>query len=214
MSCPICGAVLPFGGLQRRCDRCDMEMMLHAQLAETAEKRIVELERGRCEDCGATLTLDGCVLCGAPVCCPQCCRIQSLVDHIEKLQAAVLEMAAHLRKIHDRAHSWNNIPACSDIEQMAAQALGLRGVAALERERDIFKTHLDLALKEEYRLRAEVAKLETQRVPNPGVVGTLQDKNTLLQYKDAQIARLQARVQELEARTSDKDSASGKAETT
>ena len=40
------------------------------------KERIEELERGRCEDCGATLTLDGCVLCGAPVCCPQCCRIQ------------------------------------------------------------------------------------------------------------------------------------------
>ena len=44
------------------------------------QKRIAELERGRCEDCGATLTLDGCVLCGAPVCCPQCCQIQSLTD--------------------------------------------------------------------------------------------------------------------------------------
>jgi len=35
------------------------------------------------------------------------------------------ELEAHLRKIHDRAHAWNSIPACSDVEQMAAQALGL-----------------------------------------------------------------------------------------
>ena len=127
---------------------------------DTLRKRVAELERGRCEDCGATLTLDGCVLCGAPVCCPQCCRLQSLADHIEKLQAAVkeleealraadgyengiirefeeeealrdcvAELQAHLRRVHDRAHSWNSIPACSDIEQMAAQALGLRGGA-------------------------------------------------------------------------------------
>ena len=37
---------------------------------------------------------------------------------------ADLELA--LRKIHDRAHSWNNIPACSDIEQIAFDALGLK----------------------------------------------------------------------------------------
>ena len=54
-------------------------------------------------------------------------------------------------------------------------------------------------LGEVERLEKCVAELEAQRVPNPGVVGTLQDKNTLLEYKDAQIARLQARVEELES---------------
>jgi len=96
---------------------------------EVLRTRIAELERGRCEHCGATLNVSGCQRCGAPVCCPQCCQIQSLADHIEKLQTAVKELKAHLRKIHDRAHSWHNIPACSDIEQMAAQALGLKGGA-------------------------------------------------------------------------------------
>jgi hypothetical protein len=38
-------------------------------------------------------------------------------------ECAKLELA--LREIHDRAHSWNNIPACSDIERMAFDALGL-----------------------------------------------------------------------------------------
>ena len=99
MSCPICGAVLPFGGLQRRCDRCDMEMMLHAQLAETAEKRIAELERER-----------------------------------------------------------------------------------------------DEAL-------AKVAELEVHRAPNPGMVGTIRDKNSLLECKDQLIAQLRARIAELEAHT-------------
>jgi uncharacterized membrane protein len=37
-------------------------------------------------------------------------------------------------------------------------------IKELERERDKFKTHLDIALKEEYRLRAEVAKLEGVRL--------------------------------------------------
>ena len=92
---------------------------------EVLRTRIAELERGRCEHCGATLNVSGCPRCGAPVCCPQCCQIQSLADRIEKLQTAVKELEAHLRKIHDRAHAWNNIPACGDVEQMAAQALGL-----------------------------------------------------------------------------------------
>ena len=47
----------------------------------------------------------------------------------DALQARVKELKAHLRKIHDRAHSWRNIPACGDVEQMAAQALGLKGGA-------------------------------------------------------------------------------------
>ena len=72
-------------------------------------------------------------------------------------------------------------------------------VKELERERDHANMVVDAVV-------AHVKELEAHRVPNPGVVGTLQDKNTLLEYKDAQIARLQARVQELEARTSDKDS--------
>ena len=33
----------------------------------------------------------------------------------------VKELEAHLRKIHDRAHSWNNIPACSDIAEHHAR---------------------------------------------------------------------------------------------
>ena len=44
-------------------------------------------------------------------------------------QKRIAELKAHLRKIHDRAHSWRNIPACGDVEQMAAQALGLKGGA-------------------------------------------------------------------------------------
>ena len=65
-------------------------------------------------------------------------------------------------------------------------------IAELERERDHANMVVDAVV-------AHVKELGAHRVPNPGVVGTLQDKNTLLQYKDAQIARLQARVQELEA---------------
>jgi len=45
-------------------------------------------------------------------------------EHYAARRIADLELA--LRKIHDRAHSWNNIPACSDIEQIAFAALGLK----------------------------------------------------------------------------------------
>ena len=64
--------------------------------------------------------------------------------------------------------------------------------AKIHRERDHANMVADAA-------DAKIKELEAHRVPNPGVVGTIRDKNTLLQYKDAQIARLQARVQELEA---------------
>jgi len=57
----------------------------------TAEARVAALERERCEHCGATLNVSGCPRCGAPVCCPQCCQIQSLTERAGKLQAAVKE---------------------------------------------------------------------------------------------------------------------------
>jgi len=43
-----------------------------------------------------------------------------------------------------------------------------------------------------------IAELEVQRAPTPGMAGTLRDKNTLLEYKDTQLAKLQERVKELE----------------
>jgi hypothetical protein len=70
--------------MMQEAEACDL-CWLKSDLRQ-AEKRIEELERGRCEDCGATLTLDGCVLCGAPVCCPQCCRLQSLADRVAELE--------------------------------------------------------------------------------------------------------------------------------
>lgn len=46
------------------------------------EARIAELKRGRCEHCGAT-TISGCSTCGAPQCCPQCCRITELEGELD-----------------------------------------------------------------------------------------------------------------------------------
>ena len=44
-----------------------------------------------------------------------------------RARAAELEFA--VRKIHDRAHEWNAIPLCVELEQMAFDALGLKGGA-------------------------------------------------------------------------------------
>lgn len=65
------------------------------------QKRIAELERGRCADCGATLTLDGCVLCGAPVCCPQCCQIQSLTERARKAERERDEARKRVAELED-----------------------------------------------------------------------------------------------------------------
>jgi hypothetical protein len=54
--------------------------------AARMEARIAELERERCEHCGATLNVSGCQRCGAPVCCPQCCQIQSLTERVRKVE--------------------------------------------------------------------------------------------------------------------------------
>ena len=48
---------------------------------------------------------------------------------------------------------------------------------------------------------AKVAELEVHRAPNPGMVGTIRDKNSLLECKDQLIAQLRARIAELEAHT-------------
>ena len=39
--------------------------------------------RDRCETCGAWC-IDSCINCGAPQCCPQCCRISRLKGELKK----------------------------------------------------------------------------------------------------------------------------------
>jgi hypothetical protein len=71
-------------------------------------KRRLECElaaatRNRCDACGAKI-IDKCVCCGAPQCCPQCCRI----DELERELAAAKERNAIYndnRRIDDREHA-------------------------------------------------------------------------------------------------------------
>ena len=49
------------------------------------EKLRAQLEavtRNRCEHCGAK-TIDNCLVCGAPQCCPACCRVSTLEGQLE-----------------------------------------------------------------------------------------------------------------------------------
>jgi hypothetical protein len=56
-----------------------------------------ELEAPRCEHCGSTrINLSGCVRCGAPQCCDQCCQITSLELERDRFQKE-LESSEDLR---------------------------------------------------------------------------------------------------------------------
>lgn len=44
----------------------------------------------RCDNCGADI-IDKCPRCGAPQCCPQCCKIDELQRQIGKLETALAE---------------------------------------------------------------------------------------------------------------------------
>ena len=56
-----------------------------------AHKENTALKRNRCDHCGAK-TIDGCMHCGAPVCCPQCCAIDRLEQWNSKLKKRVEEL--------------------------------------------------------------------------------------------------------------------------
>jgi len=142
------------------------------------------MAKRKCRSCGSFTECNDIRLC--PSCVDDICptadpRIEMHCEHSVHVRERIAELDAK----------------ANELERERDEAR--KRVAELERERDHANMVADAVV-------AHVKELEAHRVPNPGVVGTLQDKNTLLEYKDAQIARLQARVQELEARTSDKES--------
>lgn len=55
---------------------------ISAQIRPGVQQLYAKLQRNRCDTCGAN-TIDGCTRCGAPQCCPQCCKI----DEYERDQA-------------------------------------------------------------------------------------------------------------------------------
>lgn len=61
--------------------------------------------RSKCEHCGGD-TVDGCNVCGAPVCCPRCCA--------ETTREILAEMAADNRPIERPEYEWPVIEESSE----------------------------------------------------------------------------------------------------
>lgn len=72
---------------------------LHEELVgkEGAQKTLALIDRTdaalrdalahRCEHCGSKLNLNGCLVCGAPQCCPSCCRVTTLESKLATMTA-------------------------------------------------------------------------------------------------------------------------------
>ena len=67
---------------------------------------------GKCDHCGADI-IDNCPRCGAPQCCPQCCRITELEAQLEDRDMlyeagikAAREQLEALHKEHDEYVNW------------------------------------------------------------------------------------------------------------
>lgn len=59
---------------------------ISAQIRPGVLELYKKLQHRRCDTCGAN-TIDGCTRCGAPQCCPQCCKIDEREATIEELRA-------------------------------------------------------------------------------------------------------------------------------
>ena len=66
---------------------------------EALEKRVMEMEDNRCDCCGARLNLNGCLICGAPVCCPPCCKYTTAEYKIQSLETLVAKQRKALMEI-------------------------------------------------------------------------------------------------------------------
>lgn len=63
---------------------CSVRVSLERELAAVTAERDKAL-RGRCDKCGANIIND-CSTCGAPQCCPQCCKIYEQQREIARLK--------------------------------------------------------------------------------------------------------------------------------
>ena len=74
-----------------------------------------------CEDCGTELNMNGCLVCGAPVCCPRCCQVNSFEMEIAALQAR-LNIATGM--LNDVIFGWKNGggPTLGELEDAYAKA--------------------------------------------------------------------------------------------
>jgi hypothetical protein len=83
LKCHNCGGAFPVGELHP-----DSAMDDAAALCECCLKELEETSKwrkGRCQLCGANL-VDDCRRCGAPQCCPQCCRHEEMIRLVAALE--------------------------------------------------------------------------------------------------------------------------------
>ncbi len=74
----------------------DADRQFFKDKAETAERQLAE----RCDHCGAKVYSGppDCPTCGAPTCCPQCCRIDALTRQLAELREKHERLVARLRE--------------------------------------------------------------------------------------------------------------------
>jgi len=87
-----------WGKLMADLDRTRKELDLNKKLlarqcdlAREAETEIEALKSNRCDECGTKLSSypSGCPLCGAPVCCQSCCKIDHYSKELDALRGKV-----------------------------------------------------------------------------------------------------------------------------
>lgn len=108
--------------------------VISAQIRPGVQALYAKLQHRRCDTCGAN-TIDGCVRCGAPQCCPQCCKIDDLerrlnsedvahtntIDHRDTHEASINAICAALgMEEHDASWTSHNNPPDRAIEYIEA----------------------------------------------------------------------------------------------
>lgn len=81
----------------------------------------LEFYKDHCAHCDAKLLFGGCLRCGAPVCCPQCCKIDRLTEQKAALTADNAELRAQR---DDPKCDWANmVIACNEAGVLNASEL-------------------------------------------------------------------------------------------
>lgn len=70
---------------------------ISAHIRPGVQALYAKLQHRRCDTCGAN-TIDGCMRCGAPQCCPQCCKIDDLTRQLGTMAVGHLDAADQSRE--------------------------------------------------------------------------------------------------------------------
>lgn len=103
---------------------------ISAKIRPGVEELYRKLQHRRCDTCGAN-TIDGCMRCGAPQCCPQCCKIDDLTRELEAANLALGDRKKLIEEIEAVTYGREASPFYANmVLVMRIEALcGLRGDA-------------------------------------------------------------------------------------